>query len=51
MPRLSDVRLLELARAEAMRLFEADPKLVNPEPKALAGEVARLWKGADTPES
>ncbi len=44
MARLTDVHLLELARKEAIRLFDADPKLKSPYHKALADEVARLWK-------
>ncbi|MFA4837474.1 MAG: ATP-dependent DNA helicase RecG, partial [Dehalococcoidia bacterium] len=51
MARLSDVRLLELARMEAMRLFEVDPKLEQPEHKALASEVGRLWKNAEDTKS
>ncbi len=43
MARLTDVKLLELARKEAMRLFEVDPELKKPQHKALAGEVSRLW--------
>ncbi|PIU54878.1 MAG: DNA helicase RecG, partial [Chloroflexi bacterium CG07_land_8_20_14_0_80_51_10] len=51
MAQLSDVGLLEQARAEAMWVFEADPKLADPEHKALAGEVARLWEGAEGAKS
>jgi len=43
MAKLSDVELLELARREAIRLFEADPYLKQPEHRLLAGEVSRLW--------
>jgi ATP-dependent DNA helicase RecG len=43
MARLSDVKLLELARKEAIRLSEADPGLKLPEHEALANEMARLW--------
>jgi ATP-dependent DNA helicase RecG len=43
MAKLSDVEILELARREAIRLFEADPYLQQPEHKLLAGEVSRLW--------
>jgi len=43
MAKLSDVELLELARREAIRLFEADPYLRQPEHRLLAGEVSRLW--------
>ena len=41
---LSDVPLIELARAEAARLLESDPDLTRPEHAALAQEVARLWE-------
>jgi len=43
MAKLSDVELLELARREAIRLFEADPYLQQAEHRLLAGEVSRLW--------
>ena len=43
MAKLSDVELLELARREAIRLFEADPYLKQPEHRLLAREVSRLW--------
>ena len=42
MARLSDSDLLELARAEAERLFARDPDLQAPEQEALARELARL---------
>jgi len=41
--RLSDVDLLEQARAEAARLLEDDPALARPEHLALAGQVSHLW--------
>ncbi|MBI2917928.1 MAG: ATP-dependent DNA helicase RecG [Chloroflexi bacterium] len=44
--RLSDTALLELARAEAQRLFEVDPELSLPDHAALAQAVARAWRGA-----
>lgn len=44
MARLSDRILLELAREEAIRLFQQDAKLKKPEHSLLAKEVARLWK-------
>jgi ATP-dependent DNA helicase RecG len=47
MARLSDVELLELARSEAMCLFESDPGLEKLEHKLLAEEVARLWQGGE----
>lgn len=44
MARLSDAGLLELARDQALRLFESDPDLDKPEHRLLAQEVARLWR-------
>ncbi|MCK4369325.1 MAG: ATP-dependent DNA helicase RecG [Dehalococcoidales bacterium] len=44
MAKLSDVALLELARSEAIRLFENDPKLEKPEHNLLAKELARVWQ-------
>ena len=46
MAKLSDVALLELARNEAMRLFEKDPKLEKPEHSFLTKELARVWPEA-----
>ncbi len=46
MARLSDVALLELARREAIRLFEKDKNLKKPEHKLLAKELARVWPEA-----
>ncbi len=43
MAKLSDMRLLELARSEAIRLFKKDPGLSRPEHQLLKREVARLW--------
>ena len=43
MAKLSDVALLELARAEAIRLFEKDKTLEKPEHALLAKELARVW--------
>jgi ATP-dependent DNA helicase RecG len=43
MAKLSDVELLELARREAIRLFNADPYLKQPGHRLLAREVSRLW--------
>jgi ATP-dependent DNA helicase RecG len=45
MAKLSDMRLLELARSEAIRMFKEDPELSYPEHQLLANEVARLWHG------
>jgi ATP-dependent DNA helicase RecG len=44
MARLSDVKLLELARTEAIRLFEKDPGLKQAEHRLLSAEVARVWQ-------
>lgn len=46
MAKLSDVALLELARGEAIRLFEKDRSLEKPEHKLLAKELARVWPEA-----
>jgi ATP-dependent DNA helicase RecG len=43
MARLSDVRLLELARNEAIRLFKEDPQLSQSEHRPLKRELDRLW--------
>ncbi|MBA7569776.1 ATP-dependent DNA helicase RecG [subsurface metagenome] len=43
MAKLSDVPLLELARSEAIKLFEVDPILEKPEHLPLAKELARVW--------
>jgi ATP-dependent DNA helicase RecG len=45
MARLSDVALLELARTEAIKLFEKDPGLKKPTHASLAKEVGRVWRG------
>jgi ATP-dependent DNA helicase RecG len=42
---LSDVRILEQARAEALALFKKDPALSQPEHQALKEQVARFWRG------
>ena len=46
MAKLSDVALLELARSEAIRLFQIDPGLEKPEHHLLAKELARVWPQA-----
>jgi len=46
MAKLSDVALLELARSEAIKLFEIDPSLGKPEHRLLARELARVWPEA-----
>ena len=43
MAKLSDVGLLELARREAIRLFEIDPGLEKPEHLLLTKELAKVW--------
>ena len=43
MAKLSDVKLLELARSEAIKLFETDPGLEKPEHRLLTEELARVW--------
>jgi ATP-dependent DNA helicase RecG len=43
--RLSDVRILEQARAEAQALFQDDPDLSKPEYRLLARQVAEFWGG------
>jgi len=49
MAKLSDLALLELARSEAIRLFEKDAGLEKPEHHLLAEELARVWpeKGSE----
>lgn len=44
MAKLSDVALLELARNEAMLLFQQDTNLEKPEHHRLAAELARVWR-------
>jgi ATP-dependent DNA helicase RecG len=41
--RLTDVALIEQARAEAARVLEGDPELRRPEHRALAVRVRELW--------
>ncbi len=43
MAKISDVALLELARREAIKLFQKDPGLAAPEHRKLASEMARVW--------
>jgi ATP-dependent DNA helicase RecG len=43
MARISDVALLELARREAIAIFEKDPELKREEHRLLAQEVNRVW--------
>jgi len=46
MAKLSDVGLLELARSEAIKLFQIDQTLEQPEHHLLAKELARVWPQA-----
>jgi len=46
MAKLSDVALLELARSEAVKLFQIDRGLKMPEHRPLARELARVWPEA-----
>jgi len=46
MAKLSDVGLLELARSQAIRLFEKDPGLEKTEHRPLAKELTRVWPAA-----
>ena len=50
MARLSDVKILELARSEAMALFQVDPGLRKPAHRLLAGEMSRVWPQASAGE-
>ena len=43
MARLSDVKLLELCRNEAISIFQRDPDLKLPQNRLLAGELVRVW--------
>jgi ATP-dependent DNA helicase RecG len=42
--KLGDVAILELARAEALKLFERDPGLEQSENRPLQQQVARFWQ-------
>jgi ATP-dependent DNA helicase RecG len=46
MAKLSDVALLELARTEAIQLFQIDPGLTMSENRPLARELTRVWPEA-----
>ncbi|MFH1639883.1 MAG: ATP-dependent DNA helicase RecG [Chloroflexota bacterium] len=46
MAKLSDVALLEMARREAVSLFELDPMLNKAEHELLSQELNRIWQGA-----
>jgi ATP-dependent DNA helicase RecG len=43
MARISDVAILEIARNEAVSLFQTDPDMKKPEHKKLAQEMKRVW--------
>ena len=43
MAKLSDIAILEMARTEAIRLFQEDPDLKASENRALAKELSRIW--------
>ena len=43
---LADVKLLELAREQAQKLFESDPTLSAPEHRLLAQKVNQFWSAA-----
>ena len=46
---LSNVQILEQARAEAQALFEDDPALSMPENQALAEQVSLFWQAVGEP--
>jgi ATP-dependent DNA helicase RecG len=50
MAKLSDVKILELARNEAIGLFQVDPGLKAPEHQLLARELAKVWPQANAGE-
>jgi ATP-dependent DNA helicase RecG len=45
MAKLTDVKLIEQARREAMKIFDLDPDLNNPEHESLAQVVQQFWSG------
>jgi hypothetical protein len=49
MVKLSDTKLLELARQEAKMIFEQDPLLSQPENEALAVSVYAFWSNMTDP--
>lgn len=42
--RLSDVRVLEEARAVALEIWEGDPSLQSPQNRLLATRVYQFWQ-------
>jgi len=47
MAKISDIALLELARNEAIRLFENDPGIKSSEHRLLVKELVRIWPKED----
>ncbi|MDH4138609.1 MAG: ATP-dependent DNA helicase RecG, partial [Anaerolineae bacterium] len=45
----ADLRLLEVARREAQRLFDVDPELSSPNLRLLVKQVNRFWSGEGDP--
>jgi len=43
MAKISDVGILEMARQQALKLYEGDPRLKLPENAQLVKELARVW--------
>jgi ATP-dependent DNA helicase RecG len=46
---LSNVRILEKARAEAKAIFDQDPDLAFPEHRALVDQMSRFWQETSDP--
>jgi ATP-dependent DNA helicase RecG len=46
---LSNIRVLEEARAEALAVYDRDPSLEQPEHRLLAEQVARFWREKGEP--
>jgi ATP-dependent DNA helicase RecG len=46
MANLSDVRLIEKARRQALSIFETDPDLAKPEHRLLASSLQQFWDGS-----
>ena len=47
--KLSDVKLLELARQAAREIFDGDPQLAKPEHKLLSKKVTAFWTSVTDP--
>jgi hypothetical protein len=45
MAKLTDVKLIEMARREAKKIFALDPDLSKPEFSSLAQVVQQFWSG------